>query len=462
MDKDDRYKWYEEDFTSFLLSLELPAYRKNKPLKNTLEDEKKEFSKRFNDMIAKRRFRTFSDEFYDAIKKTLPEIRKNCSLLIDTVEIYDNADMAGAQSLFDSLMGRLIDHLFINDIFWPWNPTRLYRIRSSSTKKLKEARELFHISYRDRHLVANERYSLAGHPCLYLASFLHIAWQECGYPHKFYYSEFRCKNDDNWKYITFLSPRKIASTWFVAINSPEEKYQKLAINYLLTYPLIFACSIVNLNGNSAFKQEYIIPQMLTQWVYRNNNIVKGIKYFSCYNSDETRYYNGYNVVLPATNYDNRGYSVDLIKEFKLSNPRCIECQLDESSSDVVHRYKEDLLRFKGHALRDMNDCINALYETVDLLDKAIRHCGDSDMNLIMSSVRNIVNQGKLLLEKYNAAAIVEKCKESPTYSKRYEELIKQFCELFNRFSSDAIEVAVRYNLMFDMLTLPKCEEFYEV
>lgn len=37
------YFWYEEDFTSFLLSLDLPAYRKNKPLYDVIKEEKNYF-----------------------------------------------------------------------------------------------------------------------------------------------------------------------------------------------------------------------------------------------------------------------------------------------------------------------------------------------------------------------------------------------------------------------------------
>lgn len=57
--------------------------------------------------------------------------------------------------------------------------------------------------------------------------------------------------------------------WFVAKNEEEDYYIDLTRKYLSTYPLIFACSVVNLNGHSAFKQEFVIPQMLMQWVYRN-------------------------------------------------------------------------------------------------------------------------------------------------------------------------------------------------
>ena len=356
MISDDRFDWYEEDFVAFLLSLDLPAYRKDIPIDKAVQGEQESFINAFNEMIAKNRFRFFSDDYYSALSSILPQIIDNFSALSEIIECYDNAEMAKAQQKFDELLDSLKDYLFISNIYWPYHPTRFYRVRVSEKEKLNEPKELFHIPYKKRHLITNERYSLAGHPCLYLASYLHMAWQECGYPHKYYYSEFQYQFDEEneWQFITFLSPRYVANTWFVAINSPEDRYLKIAKSYLLTYPLIFACSIVNLNGNSAFKPEFVIPQMLTQWVYRHYEIAKGIKYFSCYNSDDIRHFDGYNVVLPAKNIDlRRGLSRDLVAKFKVSKPKLLENKLGDKEAEIVKKYKQDLTR-NIHAISNIS------------------------------------------------------------------------------------------------------------
>ena len=81
MDNEKRYDWYEEDFASFLLSLNLPAYRKDMPTKVALSSEKETFVSGFDEMIGKRKFRSFSDKFYKAIESVLPDIKRNFDLL---------------------------------------------------------------------------------------------------------------------------------------------------------------------------------------------------------------------------------------------------------------------------------------------------------------------------------------------------------------------------------------------
>ena len=137
-----------------------------------------------------------------------------------------------------------------------------------------------------------------------------MAWQECGYPQKYYYSEYRSKQIDTSEELQFLllySPAEI-------ISFASWKYNDLALwveiatRYLKTYPLVLACSFINQSGNVPYKQEYIIPQMLMQWVKRNGSRIQGIEYFSCVdNSKFIRTWKGYNIVIPALPpYDSQG------------------------------------------------------------------------------------------------------------------------------------------------------------
>lgn len=461
------YFWYEEDFISFLLSLDLPAYRKNKPLYDVIKEEKELFVSRFKEMLSLNRFRTFSELFYRALDEKLSDVVSSFQSLMRIIEAYDNADMAKAQFEFDEMMVALRPYLFISDIFWPYHPTNFFRVRVSPNEKLKEPKELFHIPYKKRHLVKNERYSLAGHPCLYLASDLYISWQECGYPHNFYYSEFQFQEkpeaEDFWKFITFLSPRKIATKFFVAINPPEENYTKLAQSCIVSYPLLFACSIVNLNGDSAFKPEYVIPQMLTQWVYRHYDDVKGIKYFSCFDADDTRSYNGFNVVMPVKNIDyRRGYSRDLIAKFKATNPALVSVRLGEKESGIVKQYKKDLFNTMRETFFEANDCLFDFYILTDLLDKALRNADNSDMRLVISTVRSIEKSGRRLLADYKKEDIIERGRNGRTYSDRTEKKIEAFSQIYDRFQVEMLEVADAFDTMIDRIPSHKADEFYTI
>ena len=452
------YVWYEQDFTSFLFSLDLPVYRKNPTIKETVETEKITFTANFLDMIALKRFRGFSDSFYDSLLKLLPEIKKGFDTIIKILDEYDNSDFASAQHEFDSMMDKLLPYLFVKPIYWNQGKDRFFRIRVSPDEKLKKPKDLFHVPYKKRHLVRNERYSLAGHPCLYLSTDLYIAWQECGYPHSYYYSEFLYQQSDDesqWNFITFISPRKMAELSFVVLNKTEKYYLELAKSILVSYPLMLACSIVNQNGNSAFKSEYIIPQMLTQWVYRHYDVIKGIRYFSCYDADDNYIYNGYNVVIPAKNIDNRnGLSKDLVAKFKVTIPKLFEHRLTDLEIKAVSDYKKELINVLHNTFRQSSDCLYNLYYLTDLLDKAIRNEDQTEMRLVNSAVRNVAKHGVLILEKYNKEEIIKAIKAARVTIACPDLMMKKietFANMYDKFQSIVLDIAQKHDTILDRI-----------
>ncbi len=78
--------------------------------------------------------------------------------------------------------------------------------------------------------------------------------------------------------------------------------------YLLWYPLIAACSFIRTNKSHPFAAEYIVPQLLMQWVriemtkkryndYDQYDQLIGIRYFSC--ASERASDMGFNYVFPV-------------------------------------------------------------------------------------------------------------------------------------------------------------------
>ncbi len=90
---------------------------------------------------------------------------------------------------------------------------------------------------------------------------------------------------------------------------------------------------MNHSGKGTYKQEYVIPQMLMQWVMRNNHEIQGISYFTCVDISMMQgSYCAYNVVIPALKpYDILGYSQKLRDEFNWTVPEYFEIPLFDSN-----------------------------------------------------------------------------------------------------------------------------------
>ena len=175
----------------------------------------------------------------------------------------------------------------------------LYRVRKSD-KPLLNREDIFHIPFSCRHLVSAQRYSVAGLPCLYLGSSLYVCWQEMDKPDfdKLYISSF-ISQDTKSKILNFVPQLK------TSINTKEWSSEELRTNnyikasYLVLWPLIFSCSYIKTHENSSFTQEYIIPNLLMQWIStRGQSPISGIAYSSTKMKKSLGSKLSINVVLP--------------------------------------------------------------------------------------------------------------------------------------------------------------------
>lgn len=306
------------------------------------------------------------------------------NIILDIFAYYENADYKRTQELMDELMlqiekdifiGSIDDRVYINynDInfcrgFRVTPGYRFFRVRAvdyESPSIQKNADELFHIPLSKRAYSNNERFSLVGFPSLYLSTMLPLAWQECGYPHKYYYSEYQYKYSTDWnsgkrsfekelKFLLLYSPSEIAF-WGMSIKySNFELWLEVIKRYLKTYPLILACSFVNQSGKVPYKQEYIIPQMLMQWVQRNSSKVQGIEYFTCADiSMRTSEWCAYNIVIPAMPpYDDKKYSIPLKDKFCWTVPQFYSVPiLDKSYNEADREFIYNLVSKIRNAIR---------------------------------------------------------------------------------------------------------------
>jgi hypothetical protein len=187
-----------------------------------------------------------------------------------------------------------------------------FRMRTNELNYQLSKKDLLHIPFELRNEIESKRYSIPGYPSLYLGKSVYICWEELKRPdmHRFQVSKFESKEK---LFLVDLTPP----------NYISDPYSFKSYSYVMLWPLVVACSVKAANPSSPFKPEYIIPQLLLQWI-RNNQEMKidGIKYLSTQielNSKED-IKNAYNVVIPVKSNKKKGYCSQLEKKFEVSDP----------------------------------------------------------------------------------------------------------------------------------------------
>lgn len=189
---------------------------------------------------------------------------------------YYRGQHNSAYYLFKSALESCIDiNLFLKDVK---NETEFYRCRKKSHKKYT-SNELFHISFDERYTVSTQRYSFPGLPCLYLGSSPEI----CALERSSNLSELVTAKvlyrNKNYKH-------RILDLTSILFEHLTNQTIYCSEAWLKCLPLYLICStnIDYKKEKAEFKQEYILPQLLLEYIINettlNNDIVIGIKYFS--------------------------------------------------------------------------------------------------------------------------------------------------------------------------------------
>lgn len=313
------------------------------------------------DKLAMQKLRRYINTIYD-VRDTVT----------DCLEYFLSGDIQAAYDLFDETFNRASKNQHLKNICIQLNDickdsAPLYRVRKSE-KFLEKRNDLFHIPFKLRHLVSAQRYSVAGLPCLYLGTSLYICWQEMGKPDfdKLYISAFKSKQNDNDRLILNFASELINSPLSlrkddIFYNTPEEKI----ISYLCLWPLIIACNYIKNQPDAAFNQEYIIPNILMQWISRKEKSpIVGIAYRSTKITSIKHSDLAINVVIPpkATykQMSNNSYCPTLSNTFSITKP--ISWQLlktldyplindDEAEKAIEHLRKREIKNFHEDLVR---------------------------------------------------------------------------------------------------------------
>ena len=228
----------------------------------------------------------------------------------------------------------------LNDVRFPWlttistsqNGRDFYRTRSSSDRRLTK-QELFHNPFENRGNAATSRYSIPGLPALYLGDSTYVCWEESRRKKmdNLYFSRFR-----NTEPIRLVQIQRIDDLLNTMDAVGAANYHRLSflVRYLRLFPLCIACSIKTKSDNDIFKPEYIIPQLLLQYVTTEKEVA-GIMFPSTrVDYSKINRVPAYNYVFPVKQSQSRGFCSALKQIFQLTEPTSLELENLMSYSSV--------------------------------------------------------------------------------------------------------------------------------
>jgi len=200
----------------------------------------------------------------------------------------------------------------------------LYRVRTNLEDN-HTREQIFHIPFDKRHLVKNQRYSIAGVPCLYLGTSIYVCWHEMNRPDlsSLSLSHFKINSEQHdVKVINFAYSLDLLHSPDSLSCLSEKISPDLALSYLTIWPFVMACSYKVKHKDASFSVEHVIPNLIFQWIKKNKHQVLGIKYLSTKTEHVKDKELGVNYAFPPRSQELQGtfFCTKLSNIFKLSEP----------------------------------------------------------------------------------------------------------------------------------------------
>lgn len=196
--------------------------------------------------------------------------------------------------------------------------TNFYRLREHEENYPLSKEQMFHVPFELRGKVTTQRFSIPGFPSLYISDSVYTCWEELNRPNINDFSVVRLNSTESIRVLN-LAPPKDAT--------PQRYY-----HYLMTWPITFGCSIRVKNKGDSFKPEYIIPQLLLQWI-RKKDEIDGIEYQTTHIDFSKSQSTGdfLNIVLPVKEKNTQGHCAHLKSMFEMTES--ISYQMKQFASD---------------------------------------------------------------------------------------------------------------------------------
>lgn len=276
---------------------------------------------------------------------SLGAVKNICNRINETIDLYLTGNSGEAYSTLTALLDvKEIDSAIMNISTSSKQTVDLYKARVGN-QILSKRTEIFHLPFDQRHLVKNYRYSITGVPSLYLGTSTYICWLELNQPP---FSDFWIS-----KYV-FNPKENIVIDFTYSIENKINEFKASTINvgrlndYLKVWPFIIACSFKTKFPDSNFQEEYIVPNIILQWIKRDKPNIIGLKFLSTKTAVKdpeicTNY------VFPSTPKNNsspRKYCDNLKSYFRLTYP------LPWSMLDTLP--KPDVIAAGGNSFKSKN------------------------------------------------------------------------------------------------------------
>jgi hypothetical protein len=219
----------------------------------------------------------------------------------------------------------------------------MYRIRETDEPAIYRRKDIFHVPFERRHRVQRQRYSIPGLPCLYLGATLFVCWDELRRPpfHKLYAARFKAAEGANISVLDISATPRDSARFADQVNhnfgGDFAIHGPRLMARAICWPLIAACSVRKLHHDAPFVAEYIVPQLMLQWIALpdpDGNRLDGIAYFSVRTDPEHPFPCDpfVNLVFPVQQPQSRGCCPVLQQKFVLSEPGA--WQMLESAQDL--------------------------------------------------------------------------------------------------------------------------------
>ena len=272
------------------------------------------------------------------------EQKSICDTIVSTVSLMSQ----GMHSKAYSTLNPILNNLSKWDAIYNHVPcTQLFRMRKFSEfeRKYVKAEDLFHIPFNQRDIIKTQRFSAPGYPCLYLGTSIYGCWEEMGRP---LFDLCMTSRFELLKERLYLFRLVFPEQCCFEINET-----------LLKLPLILACMVDVENKEAIFKPEYIIPQLVTEWIITtrcqeddvNNSVPKydGIMYSSVHSGEDVFNYPidlMWNLCLPAFDASSPSFCKVLSEMFQITEPTCYEYEVLNRNKTIHEKTQERIKEYE--------------------------------------------------------------------------------------------------------------------